>query len=436
MNMWLSTYRDESPVTADDWEGFRDPDQYTYREYCARQDEKEVVVRELCSEFHDRGHDKELNPAWVNTLRQVFTPARYPLHGMQLMAAYVGQVAPSSYITNAACFEAADYVRAVCVIAYRTRELQISHPKAGFVDGERETWQSEKLWQPVRKCIEEALVAYDWSESFAALNLVFRPTIETVFYKTFSEVASRTATSSPRCCWPTSATTTSGPRGGGGVVSLRDRQEPRRTCRLGTLGDKWSPAADEAAKSVAHMLTTHPGGQGRREEGDGRGQGCPEQAAGELRSGRGQEVNREPHMGNWVDVYDDDELWDGDMAGVTVGKEKVLIMRANEKLLAFKDACPHKGTPLSDGDLDDGVLTCNVHLWEFDVASGDSVNPRGEKLEPYPCRLNGSASRWKSGSTLRTTIWPVSRETGHIALGFSQSHSFQIFIPDDPGVTP
>ena len=27
--------------------------------------------------------------------------------GMQLMAAYVGQVAPSSYITNAACFEAA-----------------------------------------------------------------------------------------------------------------------------------------------------------------------------------------------------------------------------------------------------------------------------------------------------------------------------------------
>jgi nitrite reductase/ring-hydroxylating ferredoxin subunit len=92
-------------------------------------------------------------------------------------------------------------------------------------------------------------------------------------------------------------------------------------------------------------------------------------------------------MGKWVDVYDDDELWDGDMAGVTVGKEKILIMRANDELRAFKDSCPHKGTPLSDGDLDNGVLTCNVHLWEFDVASGDSVNPCGEKLEPYPCRV-------------------------------------------------
>jgi toluene monooxygenase system ferredoxin subunit len=93
-------------------------------------------------------------------------------------------------------------------------------------------------------------------------------------------------------------------------------------------------------------------------------------------------------MSKWVDVYDDEELWDGDMTGVVVGKEKVLICRANDKLHAFKDACPHKGTPLSDGDLAEGVLTCNIHLWEFDVASGDSVNPVGEKLTAYNTRVN------------------------------------------------
>jgi toluene monooxygenase system ferredoxin subunit len=92
-------------------------------------------------------------------------------------------------------------------------------------------------------------------------------------------------------------------------------------------------------------------------------------------------------MGEWVDVYDDDELWDGDMAGVSVGKEKWLILRAGDDLRAFKDACPHKGTPLSDGDFDDGILTCNVHLWEFDVKSGDSVNPCGEKLISCPIRV-------------------------------------------------
>jgi nitrite reductase/ring-hydroxylating ferredoxin subunit len=36
---------------------------------------------------------------------------------------------------------------------------------------------------------------------------------------------------------------------------------------------------------------------------------------------------------------------------------------------------------------DDGILTCNVHLWEFDVKSGDSVNPCGEKLISCPIRV-------------------------------------------------
>jgi toluene monooxygenase system protein E len=259
MNMWFSTYRDDSPLQADDWEGFRDPDQYTYREYCARQDEKEVVVRELCSEFHDRGHDGKLGKEWLNTLRTVFTPARYPLHGLQLMAAYVGQIAPSSYITNAACFEAADYVRAVCVIAYRTRELQMAHPKLGFVDGEQATWETEKAWQPVRKVVEEALVAYDWSESFTALNLVFRPTLESVFFRTFAEVASRNGdelTSLLLCNLADDNERSA--RWSAALCNYAIAQNSGNAAVLQSWVDKWSPAADEAAKSIATMLATLP----------------------------------------------------------------------------------------------------------------------------------------------------------------------------------
>ncbi len=259
MNMWFSTYRDDSPLQCEDWDGFRDPDQYTYREYCARQDEKEVVVRELCSEFHDRGHDAALGKEWVNTLRTLFTPARYPLHGLQLMAAYVGQIAPSSYITNASCFEAADYVRAVCVVAYRTRELQMAHPKAGFVDGEQATWQSQKEWQPVRKVIEEALVAYDWSESFAALNLVFRPTLEAVFYRTFAEVASRNGDELTSLLLANlNDDNERSARWSAALCQYAIGQDKKNAAVLQQWVDKWSPAADEAAKSMATMLATLP----------------------------------------------------------------------------------------------------------------------------------------------------------------------------------
>jgi toluene monooxygenase system protein E len=259
MNLWFSTYRDDSPLQAEDWEGFRDPDQYTYREYCARQDEKEVVVRELCSEFHDRGHDGTLGKEWVNTLRTVFTPARYPLHGLQLMAAYLGQIAPSSYITNAACFEAADYVRAVCVVAYRTRELQMAHPKAGFVDGEQATWENDKAWQPTRKLIEEALVAYDWSECFAALNLVFRPTLESVLYRTFSDVASRNGDELTSLLLANlSDDNERAARWSSALCKYAIDQNKKNAAVLQHWVDKWTPAADEAAKSIATMLATLP----------------------------------------------------------------------------------------------------------------------------------------------------------------------------------
>ena len=267
MNMWLLGYRDESPLKAANWDGFRDPDQMIYREYVTRQDEAEVVVRDLCSEFHDRGHDAELDPKWVQTLRLLFTPARYPLHGLQMISAYIGLIAPSSYITNAAAFEAADYVRAVSVVAYRTRELQLAHPEAGFVDGERETFESHEAWQPTRKVIEEALVAYDWSEAFAALNLVLRPTIEAVLYKSFSRVASANGDELTSLLLANlAADGDRAARWSAALSTYAIGQDAGNADVLNHWVAKWSPAADAAAAGLASLLASVPAKQGDAKE--------------------------------------------------------------------------------------------------------------------------------------------------------------------------
>ena len=46
-NMWFLTYRDKSPLQADDWRGFRDPDEITYRTYVTMQDEQETAVNRV-----------------------------------------------------------------------------------------------------------------------------------------------------------------------------------------------------------------------------------------------------------------------------------------------------------------------------------------------------------------------------------------------------
>src|SRR4029077_19009440 len=64
-NMWYLTYRDKSPLQADDWLGFRDPDELTYRAYVTMQDEQETIVEGVLDEYGPAGHDATLPGPWV-----------------------------------------------------------------------------------------------------------------------------------------------------------------------------------------------------------------------------------------------------------------------------------------------------------------------------------------------------------------------------------
>jgi phenylpropionate dioxygenase-like ring-hydroxylating dioxygenase large terminal subunit len=53
---------------------------------------------------------------------------------------------------------------------------------------------------------------------------------------------------------------------------------------------------------------------------------------------------------------------------VTLLDEPVVLRRASAgSVVAFRDRCPHRGVPLSDGFVDaDGLLRCRYHEWAFD----------------------------------------------------------------------
>ena len=110
--------------------------------------------------------------------RRLFTPTRYLGHGLQMCTAYLGQMAPTAYITNCATFGTADLLRRVTVVAYRTRELQLAFPDEGFGTAERRRWETDEAWQATREALELALIAYDWGEAFTAVNLVLRPMLD------------------------------------------------------------------------------------------------------------------------------------------------------------------------------------------------------------------------------------------------------------------
>jgi hypothetical protein len=174
---WYEQHREGSPLYVSTWDAFSDPRRTTYRAYTNLQDGQEQVVDALFDEIDETGYDENLTDGWVSFLENNYFPLRFPLHGLEMIAAYVGQMAPSSRLTNCATFQAGDELRALQRIAYRTVQME-SHRQGHDAREHRITWEEAPHYQPLRQLIERALVCYDWAEALVVLNVVIKPRLD------------------------------------------------------------------------------------------------------------------------------------------------------------------------------------------------------------------------------------------------------------------
>jgi len=92
--------------------------------------------------------------------------------------------------------------------------------------------------------------------------------------------------------------------------------------------------------------------------------------------------------GEFKKVCDLDDVWEGEMDVFDVEGQEVLIVHADGgEVKAFDPVCPHQDHPLVEGEFNDCILTCSAHLWQFDVRSGEGVNPSGVALTAYPVKV-------------------------------------------------
>jgi toluene monooxygenase system protein E len=184
---WYRRHQAGSGLRCDDWDRFADPRETTYAKYVALQQAKEAHVDGVLRSIEDGDYDRKLDPAWLDTLERLLPPLRHLYHGLQMLAAYVGQMAPGGRITIVAALQAADEMRRVHRLAYRMAMLRRVRP--GFGDGARQLWERDPVWQPLRKLIETLLVTWDWGEAFAALNLGAKPVLDRFFLGDVAETA-------------------------------------------------------------------------------------------------------------------------------------------------------------------------------------------------------------------------------------------------------
>ena len=255
LNLWFLTYRTNSPLQADNWDAFRDPDQVAYRSYVNLQADEQTKLDGVLDTYSDAETEATTGSEQVERLATVFTPARYLIHGFQMAEAYIAYMGPSSYITSAAGYANADLLRRVTTIAYRTRSLQIAHPDSGIGDNERRIWEQHEGWQPAREALERALVAYDWGESFAAVNLVLAPTLDDILLRRLGELG---RANGDELTWLVNThlgkDAARRNRWSGELARFALAQRAENAKPLRKWIDRWSPLADDAVAGLAALL--------------------------------------------------------------------------------------------------------------------------------------------------------------------------------------
>jgi ferredoxin-thioredoxin reductase catalytic chain len=88
-------------------------------------------------------------------------------------------------------------------------------------------------------------------------------------------------------------------------------------------------------------------------------------------------VIEEPEPGAPVEVpvarFED--LADGSVRRVKIGKRDLAIARVADDVFALSNLCRHAFGPLSDGFVDGYTLTCPWHGWRYDVRTGVTDHP-------------------------------------------------------------
>ncbi len=85
-----------------------------------------------------------------------------------------------------------------------------------------------------------------------------------------------------------------------------------------------------------------------------------------------------------------DQIMPGKSIEVDIDGELIGLFNVNGTIHAASSVCLHAGGPLCEGDLQENVVTCPLHGWQFEVDSGKCLRIPGMKLKTFEVKVEGN----------------------------------------------
>lgn len=139
----------------------------------------------------------------------------------------------------------------------------------------------------------------------------------------------------------------------------------------------------------------------------------------------------------WHKVLEDkNELVEGRVMTVTAGHTSICLTHFEGKFCALDNKCPHQGGPLGEGSIENGMLRCPWHGWDFHPCTGMPPGGYDDGVDTFKVKEEGDSiyiaieqeeehTETVSDVMVETMInWGVTKVfgmVGHSNLGFADA---------------
>ncbi len=93
-------------------------------------------------------------------------------------------------------------------------------------------------------------------------------------------------------------------------------------------------------------------------------------------------------MSQWIQIASLDDIPRRGARVLRTDTMDIAVFRTGtDQVFTLRDQCPHKGGPLSQGIVHGETVTCPLHNWRIDLASGVAQGPDEGCVHSYPIKV-------------------------------------------------
>ncbi|HIE42229.1 MAG TPA: Rieske (2Fe-2S) protein [Nitrospinaceae bacterium] len=106
----------------------------------------------------------------------------------------------------------------------------------------------------------------------------------------------------------------------------------------------------------------------------------------------------------------------GKSAIISAGEDEIALFNYKGKYYAVANKCPHRGAPLGEGRIEEGIVICPNHEWRFKLENGANMQNPELFIPTYPVKVRneniyiglegekGNIAYGKTASTLPSSL--------------------------------